>query len=176
MVAVYLKKGGEIMKRYLSIVCIFVLLFCSCAAKNEERTFDILCELIAYAGESEENSVLYSSLADFGELGYMDEDVKKDLYGEKYIEEHFPLLEEYAICISGRQTCEIGLFKCRSRSDTDSIAQMCLERADEIKVALRGSALEEKAKAIRIEIHGRFVLFSFSDRSDEIAEYFIDLV
>ncbi|MBE6592710.1 MAG: hypothetical protein E7642_01805 [Ruminococcaceae bacterium] len=164
------------MKRYISIVCIFVLLFCSCAQRDKASTFDLLCELIAYVGESEENSIFYSSFAELGELGYISDDVRKTLYGEKYVEEYFPLLEEYAICISGRQTCEIAVFKCRSHSDTDAVLQMCLERADVIKVALRGTELEEKARAIRTEIHGRYVLFSFSDRSEALAEYFCELV
>ena len=149
---------------------------CSCAAETEKSSFDILCELLSYAGEKEENAILYSSLADLGELGYMDDSVRNTLYGEKYTEEYFSLLEEYAIYLSGRQAGEVAIFKCNSRSDTDVIARMCLERADTLKVALRGTALEEKTRSIRTEIHGRFVLFSFSDRSEEIAEYFFKLV
>ena len=167
------------MIRYIAFILSFVLALCSCAQvdkKDKKYTFDILCELLAYSGESRESAVLYSSLAEYGELGYIDDTVKITLYGEKCAEEYFSLVEEYAIFTSGRQAGEIAVFKCYSRSDTDVIAQMCLERADLIKVALSGTELEEKSRAIRTEIHGRYVLFSFSDHSDKIAEYFLRLV
>ena len=164
------------MKKYIAFAVIAALTFCSCARTAKKSTFDVLCELIAYSGENEDGIILYSSTARLGELGYIDDSVKRTLYGEKYVEECFPLMEEYAISVSGRYAGEIAVFKCYSRSDTDVIAQMCLERADLIKVALSGTELEEKSRAIRTEIHGRYVLFSFSDHSDKIAEYFLRLV
>ena len=164
------------MKKCIALAVIAVLFLCSCSQGAKKDTFDVLCELIAYSGENEDGIILYSSTARLGELGYIDDSVKRTLYGEKYVEECFPLVEEYSISVSGRQAGEVAVFKCYSRSDTDAVAQMCLERADTIKVALRGSDLEEKSRVIRIEIHGRYVLFSFSDRSEDMAEYFSKLV
>lgn len=164
------------MKKYIAFVLVFLLALCSCSQNVEEDTFDILCELLAYSGENREEAALYSSSADIGEFGYIDDGIKTTLYGERCDKDYFPLVEEYSICLFERQAGEVALFKCYSRSDTDTIAQMCLERADLIKVMLNGTEHEEKSRAIRIEIHGRYVLFSFSDHSDKIAEYFVELV
>ena len=112
------------------------------------------------------------------------------MYGEKRVSECFESgkggegenvggfgkIEEYSLFISSRPIGEVAIFKCFSRSDTDLVARMCLERADAIKVALNFTELEKKSETIRVQIRGRYVLFVFADHPDEISEGFLKLV
>ena len=85
------------MKRcVLAALALFVAFFAlSCGKKNRLSSFDILCEVLSYAGENigAEGSV-YSSCAQEGELGYIPDALKRTLYEEKYVKEVLLMLEE----------------------------------------------------------------------------------
>ena len=175
--------------RILSLCLSFFLImsFCSCGARDERSTLDLLCEVLAYADESTGAAQIFSSEASEGELGYVRRELLLTMYGEKRVGEcfesvnggvagDFGKIEEYALFISSRPIGEVAIFKCFSRSDTDLVARMCLERADAIKVALNFTELEKKSETIRVQIRGRYVLFVFADHPDEISEGFFKLV
>lgn len=167
------------MKKYVALsLCFFTLIFCcSCSQRKEVGCFDILCELIVYSkGEIEDEECLYTSAAEEGEIGYFSLKTRQTLFGEKRVEECFPMIEDCAVFVSARDIEEIGVFKCYSRSDTDSVAAMCLERGDILSVAINSINYKNGSKKAHIEIHGKYVLYSFMDRSEAISEYFCKLI
>ncbi len=167
------------MKRYIAlIICVIsALTSCSCSGKSDVGCFDVLCELLVFskAGVGSDEC-LYSSTAEEGEVGYFPEDLKNTFFGEKRAEECFSLIEECAMFVSAREIEELAVFRCYSRSDTDSVAAMCLERADMLKVALNSVGIKDTSQKAHVEIHGKYVLYSFMDRSEAISEYFIGLI
>lgn len=166
------------MKRIIAFVLcmIFAFLCCSCSRQSDEACFDILCELLqAVNGEIGGDETLYSSSAEEGELGYFSDELSCTLFGEKWVTECFPKIEDCALYISVREIEEVAVFRCYSRSDTDIIAAMCLERADKLKVAQRSISNDDLTQTAHVEIRGRYVLFSFMSRSEAIAEYFYKL-
>ena len=86
------------------------------------------------------------------------------MYGEDSKERYFSKIEDFAIFTSARTAGELAVFKCYSRSDTDCVLEMCLRRADEIKVALRGSEYEEKSRTIKVGVYGDIVAFYFVEQ------------
>lgn len=167
------------MKRYVAFIICVISTFtcCSCSGSSEVRCFDILCELLVFSkGEVGSDECLYSSTAEEGEIGYFPEELKNTFFGEKRAEECFSVIEECAVFASAREIEELAVFRCYSRSDTDSVAAMCLERADRLKVALNSVGIKDTSQKAHVEIHGKYVLYSFMDRSEAITEYFIGLI
>ncbi len=167
------------MKRYVALILCIMSVFacCSCSDRHEAQCFDVLCELLVFAkGEVGTDECLYSSTAKEGEIGYFPEELRKTFFGAKRAEECFPYIEECAVFVSARQIEELAVFKCYSHSDTDSVAAMCLERADSLKVALNSVGIKNTSEKAHVEIHGKYVLYSFMDRSQAISEHFLGLV
>ena len=148
---------------FLLVLCI---LFASCTARENMDCSAIISKLM---GESaEKNGRVFLLGAQEGNLEYFSDDIKKLMYGENSLERYFSKIEDCAVYVSSHVPEEIAVFKCYSRSDTDEIAKMCLERADMIKVSLRGGAWRSKIEKIRVTIHRQYVVFSFTDDPQEI--------
>lgn len=165
--------------KIICLVFIFLIsVFCTgCSSGEDAHCEDILPELLAVSGEDfEGNGEIYFGNSAEGELGYLSESMKAKLYGESEAELAFSKIEDYALFLSSRVPGEIAIFKCYSASDTDTVAAMCLERADTLKVALRGSEWEGKSEKIRVTIHRRYVVMSFTDHSQKVIDRFRSLV
>ena len=120
-------------------------------------------------GESvEKNGSVFLLGADEGSLEYFSDEVKTLMYGENAIERYFSKVEDCAVYVCSHIPEELAIFKCYAASDTDEIAKMCLERADMIKVSLRGGAWKSKTEKIRVTIHRHYVVFSFTDDPEGI--------
>lgn len=161
----------KILKRsFLALLSIMIGFFsCSCARATEKSTLEILRELVSmgeYAVLSE--PLIYSSLADEGDAEYLSPEIKISMYGEKRVSECFDLIEDCAVCVCPGEISELAVFKCYSKSDTDLVAAMCLERADSLSIALNSIDALNKNQKAHIEIHGRYVLFSFADQSESL--------
>ena len=166
------------MRRSLSVfLLVLCILMTSCAARK-----NITCESVLEAalklcnGQSKLNGQVLLLSADEGSLEYFSEDIRAQMYGERALGLCFPKIEDCAVFTSAHIPEEIAVFKCYSYSDTDEVSKMCLERADEIKVALRGSVWAEKAEKIRVTIHRRFVVFSFTDNPEIIEKRVRELI
>lgn len=165
------------MKKALFVfLLILSVLLCSC--KGGEISADsVLNRMLALGGEGMEDSgVLFSSSAEENTIGYMSDENKRTMYSEKARSDCFLKIEQFAIFVSAHGVCEIAVFKCYSASDTDTIIEMCAERADTVKVALRGSVWEEKSKNVRIAVSGRWVAFVLCDEAEKAEECFNRLV
>ena len=157
------------MKRSLSI---FLLVLClalsSCSSKSASCS-DILSGLIDLGSEeAKRNGQVFLLSAEEGRIEYFSEENRALMYGAEAVEHCFSKIEDCAVFTSSHTPEEIAVFKCYSASDTDKIAKMCLSRADNIKIALRGSAWQEKSEKIRVTIYRRFVVFAFTDQPEII--------
>lgn len=163
------------MKNWIALIITvgLLILLAGCSEKNIGCE-ELLVKLVSLT-EDKDCGYFYFGLSAEDEAGYISEEEKAALYGERSVKECFPVLEDYGIFTLCAGVGEIGVFKCYSYSDTDRIANMCFERRDDIKVALRGSEWEKKTEKIRVEIHGKYVLFSFTDLPDKTVQRFREL-
>lgn len=168
---------GVVMRRIFALCLCIATVFCFSSCNSDDKeSLDILCELLVFSkGKISEPEGVYTTDAEEGDPAYFSEEMKKSLYGEKRASECFEIIEDCAVFVSGRGAEELAVFKCYSRSDTDAVAAMCLERSESLRVALKQIKNQDTSKTTQIEIHGRYVLFSFMGRSEAIAEYFREL-
>lgn len=152
-------------KALFIFVLVFALTLCSCAS-GKRSTQELLASILEVSGESlEENGIFYFSDVAEGEVGYFSEADKSLMYGKDNVKHIFDKIELCAVFLSSRVPSELAVFKCYSASDTDDVERMCLERADEIKVALHNTEWREKSESITVTVHKRYVLFAFVDNS-----------
>ena len=158
----------------LLLLLLTLLFLFSCG--REYTCAELLSRMLRVSGGGSENGLLYVAEAVEGDVGYLSRENADLLYGEGAYGAYFSLLEDFSLFISAREPQELAVFKCRSASDCEAVAQMCLRRADSIKIALRGTAYEERAKGISVEIHGRAVVFYFTEESRRVACEINDLL
>lgn len=140
----------------LCLVCIF----CSCSQNLSCSV--MLAKTVVYSGEdSDGNGYFYFAEAQEGDIEYFSDELCALMYGDVAKERYFSKISDFAIFTSERTAGELAIFRCHSRSDTDEIVRMCLERADAIKVGLRGSEYEEKSSGIKVGVYGNVVAFYF---------------
>ncbi len=152
---------------FKSLLCLvsvlFILLFPSCSAQSvsaEEILYEICASLELPAGQT------YLLRAAEGEKNYLSADTAGTLYGEKAVNETFPLLEDYAIYLSSSLPCEIAVFRCYSRSDTDKVSAMCLERADALGALMKNTEFYELYQNAEIITHKKYVLMLLCEDTD----------
>ena len=163
-------------KALLIFILIFALMLCSCQRKRQ-NTSDLLADLINVSGESlEGNGIFYFSEALEGELGYFSKADQLLMYGKDNVEYNFDKIESCAVFLSSRAPSELAIFKCYSASDTDDVERMCLERADDIKVALYNTQWREKTEGISVIAYKHYVLFSFVENGVGVERRFKELI
>lgn len=156
-------------RRSLSVFLITLcLLLVSCSTQKSASCDVIISRVLAE--NAEKNGQIFLLGAEEGRLEYFSDQTKMLMYGENSLKNYFSKIEDCAVYVSSHIPEELAIFKCYSRSDTDDIVKMCLERADMIKVSLRGSSWQEKTEKIRVTAHRRFVVFSFTDDPQRIEE------
>ena len=143
-------------KAFILLLCVFLAFSAAGCGKNESAQ-DILYRICA---DSElPSGTTYLSGVPEGSSSYLSTDTAEVLYGEEAADEVFPLVKDYAIYLSSfAEPYEVAVFECYSRSDTDEVAKMCLERAETLKVSLRGTQYSSIAENAKVEISGKFVI------------------
>ena len=107
---------------------------------------------------------VYSSQCEMGSDRYFPDSMRKTMYGEDS-DRWFSLMEEYALFVSSSGIpCEIAVFKCYSATDARSVEFMCLNRAELLRTALRGTGFSELCDRIYVEREGRLVLFIMEEK------------
>ena len=133
---------------------------CARGEASAEEILDAICaELELPSGEK------YVYIAEEGSRGYFSAEEMRDIYG-KDAEEIFSLTSDYALYFSSF-ACpyEAAVIKCRSRSDTDRVAAMLRERAEENAVLLRDTEFRDVSENTIVYINGRYVIaVSSNDR------------
>ena len=103
-----------------------------------------------------------------GEEGYLPLPTAAALYGKDAWEELYPLIEDYAVYLSAyAMPYEAAVFVCRSESDTDTLIEMCLTRADTLSVLLRDTEFGGMSGKTQIYHKGRCVAMLLYDDPEE---------
>ena len=107
---------------------------------------------------------VYSSHSEVGSDRYFPDSMRKTMYGDD-CDRWFSLMEEYALFVSSSGIlCEIAVFKCYSATDARSVEFMCLNRAELLRTALRGTGFSELCDRISVMREGRVVLFIMAEK------------
>ena len=158
------------MKRvFLFFACALISLYLfSCSSYGGGSAEDILYKI---CDELElPSGGTYLASAEEGSERYFSDGLIEVLYGKDAKEECFSLIEDHAVYLSGfAAPYEVAVFKCFSRSDTDTVASMCLERADMLAVVLRDTDFASLSQNAIVQIRGRFVIRVVAD-DPEIAK------
>lgn len=147
------------------ILIIGIALFNGCAARDssaQEILSRICLSLSLPAGR------IYLCGADEGSENFLSPDTACVMYG-KEAENDLKLTDDFAIYLSSfALPCEVAVFRCYSSSDTDTVAAMCLERADMIKVLLKDTGAAELCEGAEVVVCGHYVVMFVTD-TPEIA-------
>ena len=107
---------------------------------------------------------VYRSQCEMGRDGYFPDSMRKTMYGDD-CDRWFSLMEEYALFVSSTGIpCEFAVFKCYSATDARSVEFMCLNRAELLRTALRGTGFSELCGRISVARDGRVVLFIMAEK------------
>ena len=150
--------------------------FCLCSCDKETRTAsEILGELLENEKKLPDGPI-YLTEAVVGEKEYFPNEKKDSMYGAKAREEFFPLIENYAVYISSfANAFEVAVFKCYSKSDVDSICEMCFSRGDTIRTVIGHQKGFENVK-VRVIFRGRYVCMYVGEYPDEAEKVFLNAV
>ena len=146
--------------RLTALIILSALLLFSCRESKD-------CEEIfseRYGKESLSAGRLYLLNAKEWEDGYLSSELFSSLYAtppNENANEELSRLEDCAIYLSSSldSVCEFGVFLCHSNTDTERIAKMCHRRIS-LFSSLKGYAELSELKNARVEIKGRFVIYS----------------
>ena len=146
------------MKRWIACLLLIGLLGTLVSCRQQETdTAELLDEHLSHAKDLPAGK-RYHSGAEDGADGYFSPQLMAIMYGEGAETHLFPLIEEYAIFLSERaEPCEVAIFRCYAKSDTDRIAEMCLSRMELLRIALAGTSYRARVDKATVEVHGRVV-------------------
>jgi len=147
------------MKRWVLLFLSLLLCLTVCSCSQEQKGTDVLLgELLAEAEDLPMGEIFRSDAVE-GEAGYFSERLMATVYGESAVTHCFPLVEEYAIYLSSfAEPCEIAVFRCYARSDTDRVAEMCLSRIEQLRIQLGGTDYRARADRATVSVEGRLVV------------------
>ncbi len=138
------------------ILALILALFSSCGESNKKSAEDILLSITKDLDALPYGN-LYLKSAEEGEQEHLNTDAIASLYHEGANEYEFTLIEDFALYLCPKEPCEVAVFKCYSKSDTDLIAAMCLSRIDMLSTALEETPYSDIPKNAKVDIKGRFV-------------------
>lgn len=166
-----MKKWKPMIILLLCAVCTFGI---SCGRERMSAE-EILWELNGLCEEAPAGAH-YLSGTEEGDEAYLSPTVRDALYGEES-EEIFQRVEEYAVYLSSfAAPYEIAVFRCYSATDANRVAAMCLERADQLRVALHGTGWEALADTIQVACQGRYVVMSMTDQPKTVQKEALRLI
>ncbi len=154
--------------KHFAIFLILSLLLSGCA-KKAPPCRDIFSELICVCGEEiDGRSEIYYLSAAEGELGYISDEKLNLLYGTGAAERIRQSITEGALFFGTRTPCELTLFACTSKSAARSVERYLRQRSDLLRVALRGSAWQDKSESITLTVKGVYVLLAFVETPNAV--------
>ena len=153
-----MRQGGILIRRFrmfFALALSLTVLFVGCAGEPrsaEDMLLEICVSLSMPAGR------VYFRAAEEGSENFLPVDTTEVMYGED-AEEIFALVEDFAIYVSEiASPREVAVFRCYSSSDTDSVAAICLERVDMIRVLLKDGGASELAQGAQVTVRGHYVV------------------
>ena len=149
-------------------LCVLLLSSCLSEQKSCEDIALRLCdELKLPVGQ------MYCCGKEGTSLRELPSDTMSVMYGAN-AKDVFELIEEYSIylCAAGAPY-EVAVFKCYSSSDSDSVAALCLGRADALSVLLRGTEYADIARNSAVCVKGKYTVMVIApdpEKAEEIAK------
>ncbi len=160
--------GVRMKSKMLTVFLILSVILSGCAEKSPSCR-EIFTELLSVCGEDfDRNGEIYYLSAAEGELGYISDEKLNNLYGESSAERIRACITDGAVFAGARAPCELALFECTSKTATRSVERYLLERADTLRVALRGSAWQKKSESITVTVCDAYVVFIFTERVNAV--------
>ncbi len=160
---------------YFSSVILFFALLTSCYSGKDISCSDILSEMSAAAGEMPSGRV-YRTDSTPGASDYLSPSLLTALYGNGELPPVLTRVKSEALrASSGLFTCELAVFECNSRRDTEEVADLCLYRLDTIRhfLNLNSEKLglsDKNFNAVqngRVEIAGKYVFMAVCEDSEK---------
>ena len=143
---------------FIKIASIAILLALLTSCTDRESAQGMLFNITKDFDELPDGSVYLSSAEEESE-NFLSATMINTLYHEGAAEYEFSMIEEYAVYISEfAKPCEIAIYKCYSRSDTNLIASMCLKRIEKLTIMLTGTSFSEIPLKADVDIKGHFVI------------------
>ena len=145
---------------FIKLISVLIVLSISILSSCGDSRYaeDILFNITKNFPELPDGTVYISSSEEENKNSLIP-DMINSLYHEGAAEYEFSLIEEYAVYISDfAKPCEIAVYKCFSRSDTNLIASMCLSRIEKLSVMLKGTSFSEIPLRANVDIRGNFVI------------------
>ena len=159
----------KIFSRFVLVVLALLFALSSCG-KKERGASDVLCEVLSKIEKLPSGSFSSAGAVE-GSEEYLSENLCITLYGERSLRDVFPLIEDFSIYMcSFEYPFEVAIFKCYSRSDTDSVAQMCFLRGDVFKVLLHSEGVNDVD--VMVAQKGRFVFMYIGREIEEASRAF----
>ncbi len=151
----------------LFVLLLSLLLPTTSCTEQKKMPWELVESLLSEAKEVP-SGVLYRSDAEEGSEEYASPALLRSLYGEE-AEERFATVEAYAIYLSSFTTpCEMAVFVCYSATDANRLEALCLRRAEEVRVALRGTPYAAMTEEIRVWAKGRRVFFLLCEDAEHL--------
>ena len=123
----------------LSLIIIALFLTC-CGKNNRPKTDAILCAMLSCAKELKAGTV-YTTASSPGAPDYLSEGLLEALYGHGDFPDVLGRAESISLrASSGLYAEEFAVFLCRSRRDTEEIADLCLGRIDTIRYFINANS------------------------------------
>lgn len=156
------------MKRYISLLLLFSLLFLSSCSKKDrsaEELFFSLSEKLPPLSAG----ALYLSGRSAGDDHYM----PPSLFAAVFDKDALSYIEEFAIYLSSfALPCEIAIFKCYSPSDCKKAERMCMRRLDSLKRYFAQTEHERIFDRPFLKSSGKTVIFVISPYTEELSDVF----
>lgn len=158
------------------IMAVLIFSSCLCSCDKDTRTAQGILERILENEKKLPDGQAYLAGAFSGDKEYFSEEMISSMYGVKAKKEFFSLVEDYAVYISSfANAFEVAVFKCYSKSDVDSICEMCFLRGDTIKSVIGHQKRFENIK-VNVIFCNRYVCMYVGEYPDEAEKAFLNAV
>jgi hypothetical protein len=144
--------------RLLSLLLFLALFLVSCRASAP--TADILSAMCV-SQSSLPAGQLFCRSAVPGDAEYADSELLAVLYGDGILPPEFEAIHDFTIRLcSFAAPCELAVFQCASQRDAYDVAQMCLRRAERLRISHRETEYAAQADGAQVCIVGKYVLMA----------------
>lgn len=164
----------QIASQVLSVLLVAATLTClplGGCGRREERigAAERLAELREACAPLPDGTV-YRSGAEEGEAAYLSPSLRDTLYGT-HAEAVFAHITDYAVYLSSFATpTELAVFCCDSVGSARQAESLCRERADTLRIALRGTAFETMSDGASVVCRGKTVIMTLTESPEEARE------
>ena len=163
------------MRKFIAFsMTVALILGCLCSCGKDSRTALQVLEDIFENEKELPSGQLYLTGAEAGASEYFSDRMVSVMYGEKAKDQYFYLIGDGAVFLSSfANAFEIAVFRCYSKSDVDSICEMCFSRCDTVRSVINHQKGFENVKA-RVFFSGKYVCMYVGEDPDGAERAFVN--